>query len=114
MHRTSFAMLLMGAALICSAAHAQRARCVNASGVGYECSGSEAAVQHQNLLSGQQPRRNELKFNLNTPNQQGRDMFARPAADSSGLSHDAMQQRLQQMDAAAAAARSDQGNGPRP
>ena len=35
-----------------NAAHAQKARCMNANGVGYECSGSAARAYEQSALSG--------------------------------------------------------------
>lgn len=98
--------------LTAEAALAQKARCVDANGMGYACKGNEAIIQGQSLHSGQQTKHNELKFNFSAPSREGRDMFARPSGG--GTTHETMQQRLEQMDAAAAAARSGQGTKPRP
>lgn len=98
--------------LTAEAALAQKARCVDANGMGYTCKGNEAIIQGQSLHSGQQTKHNELKFNFSAPSREGRDMFARPSGG--GTTHETMQQRLEQMDAAAAAARSGQGTKPRP
>lgn len=56
----------------------------------------------------------ELKLKLDSapPGEEGRHMFARPSR--SGSTHESMQQRLEQMEAAAAAARSGPGVGPHP
>ncbi|MGU3629308.1 hypothetical protein [Comamonas sp. C24C] len=57
-------------------------------------------------------KRLELKLDSAIPNEEGRHMFARPS--SGGSTHESIQKRLEQMDAAAAAARSGPGAGPRP
>lgn len=112
MRTSMLPFLLCSLLLTAGASMAQKARCVDARGMGYACKGSEAITHSQNMHSGEQPKRDELKFNFNAPNQEGRDMFARPS--SGGSTHETMQQRLEQMDAAAATARSGQGSGPRP
>ncbi len=98
--------------LTAQATLAQKARCVNANGTGYACKGNEAIMHGQSMHSGQQPKRQELKLDSTSPGEEGRHMFARPSRG--GSTHESMQQRLEQMDAAAAAARSGPGTGPRP
>lgn len=98
--------------LTAQATLAQKARCVDANGTGYACKGNEAIMHGQSMHSGQQLKRQELKLDSAIPSEEGRHMFARPSR--SGSTHGSMQQRLEQMDAAAAAARSGPGAGPRP
>lgn len=130
MRKTFMPQLLCSLALASGLAHAQQARCVDANGMGYACKGQEAISQGQSMYSGQpvrsgksmqpgqpitygQPQHNGVQFNFGSANKnEGRDMFARPP--SSGLSHDSMQQRLEQMDAAANSARAGKNALPKP
>ncbi|WP_230630140.1 hypothetical protein [Comamonas testosteroni] len=95
----------------CAGNARSKARCVDANGTGYACKGDEAIMHGQSMHSGQQPKRQELKLDSATSGEEGRHMFARPS--SGGSTHESMQKRLEQMDAAAAAARSGSGAGPR-
>ena len=56
---TSCSLLLFN-----SAAQAQRPRCVDAKGFGYECNGSDARAAQQYALPGQPPKQ-QLYFDLN-------------------------------------------------
>lgn len=104
MRKTFMHCLLCSLTLATGLAHAQQARCVDANGMGYACKGQAAITQSQAMHSGQPQQHNGVQFNFGSANKnEGRDMFARPP--SSGLSHDSMQQRLDQMDAAANSAR---------
>ena len=60
MFRTSLTMLLIALALAGGTAHAQRARCTDANGMGYECGGSMGrsapqSVQHSGMSQNRQP-----------------------------------------------------------
>ncbi|QXZ11478.1 hypothetical protein KUF54_03910 [Comamonas sp. Y33R10-2] len=113
MRKTFMPLLLCSLTLASELAQAQQARCVDANGMGYACKGQEAVNQGQAMYSGQPQQGNRVQFNFSSANKnEGRDMFDRPP--SSGISHDSMQQRLEQMDAAANSARASKNAPPKP
>lgn len=64
MHLARLSLLGFALVLLSSTVQAQRARCVDANGFGYECSGSAARAAEQNALSGHMPKQ-QLHIDLN-------------------------------------------------
>ncbi|MDR2298263.1 MAG: hypothetical protein LBE30_07960 [Comamonas sp.] len=100
-------------ALLGNAAYAQKARCMNANGVGYECSGSAARASEQSALSGPGQQRS-LHIDFSKVGQHESNNLSQYKPGSSAAPAEPVRRKSDLMDAWPSALPSDLSHKPRP